>query len=1516
MLQPGEIAERIEALRPALTPTQAFRLTTIKDLVDDGRFLLRAALEAGDFPSDDSNAQDAFQDFRHKVNRAAERVGVDLRLELDARKTSPDTRHGWFAGNPAEKGLVDYTAKLSGRTGVTQAIASEVAEIGDSRRIRVYVSFSPTTGSTMRRAGEIVRQISEALRAQSGYCFEVASSRSTALGEDAGQALDRLSAEADVRVALISAEYLNSGDERRRGLASPDNVLAFALSALPVGDLDLAPLRRHDVSRLEKPWDHLKNPSQRAEYIHEIVRQTLITASRPYPGTGTGNEGEGSVLLTYMAERLHHRRQGESRHLVQSEAAETTLQESRLDVAGGPAGPPLRAVDRLIAWATDDSAGARRLCALLGDVGMGKTTTAKLFTQRLLDLHRQDAGVPMPVLFDLRDVRVTGLTEAMTLDHILDSALDATRPAGIPRDRLNSGTVRKLLARGDAVIVFDGLDEVLVHLTPHDRQLFTRQLWRVIVEDATTRMLLTCRTQYFRTIRDEITYFTGESRQGLRGDDYLALLMLPFREEQIRAYLVGNLDRDESAVDRFLETIAAVHDLPDLARRPITLRLIADQVEFIESAKLKGRTLRSVDIYSEVVDRWLARDQGKHTLTPDHKRLLMEEIAAGLWRSGQNAWTPGEVDDWLLAVLDKRPELRRYYRNHLPELWTADFRTATFLKREGDNFQFGHRSLFEYFLAQYLLHNLSSSEVDFEALDLPIPNTETLEFLGQSIASTSERERAAALASLRRIGRERRAGVSELALAYALNAHRRGYPHQSLDGVRLGGARLSSWQFGGEDRPLSMIGADFSAANLRKATFHNVALSEADFAEADLSSAEFHESNLTNSRWDSANATGTIMRRCSIGGIDFDGVKLHRTQLLFCLPSLAPRTGLLIAPAFRAIDQNPVRLNRFTGNTVSHAVAWSPDGTHIATGGFEYQSRVWIWDAETGQQIRHLPHDQPVTSLAWSPDNTHIATGGNSARIWNAETGQQIRHLPHDQPVTSLAWSPDNTHIATGGNSARIWNAETGQQIRHLPHDQPVTSLAWSPDNTHIATSTGAGDDIPAVRIWAAGTGREIRRFRHLEPVTSTAWSPDGIHIAATDDTGVTDVRHAATGEEVLLLMGEGSPVDATIWSPDGTRILTCSDTISIWNAGTGNLMINLSANRGLARTISWSPDGSRILTGGGADGTARVWDATTYRQLLELTTHGGWVSSATWSPDGTRILTGGGDNYDAWVWDAETGAQSHHLTELGWASATVWSPDSTRMLTCSPEDLVRVWDAGTGEQKFEIDIPTERIFTADWSPDGASIITAGNSRDGHSEKTTLRVFDSATGTLTRNVTELTGSVNSVAWSPDGKHIVVSVTNDTDDDSVQIWNVDTVEQTFRLTVGDDVAVAWSPDGTRILVSGDGVQIRNASTGELILVLDEESESVTAVAWSPDGTRILTGTSGTVRVWDAVTGEPSPQIIAYLTAKDVAVLDTKANKILGCTPDSWRWLGWNVLENGRIDRLPAETFGELPPLSTT
>ncbi len=65
-------------------------------------------------------------------------------------------------------------------------------------------------------------------------------------------------------------------------------------------------------------------------------------------------------------------------------------------------------------------------------------------------------------------------------------------------------------------------------------------------------------------------------------------------------------------------------------------------------------------------------------------------------------------------MLERRPDLQRHYRERVPDLWKADFRTATFLSRDGDTFSFGHRSRLEYFRAGYLCRALIETSATAE----------------------------------------------------------------------------------------------------------------------------------------------------------------------------------------------------------------------------------------------------------------------------------------------------------------------------------------------------------------------------------------------------------------------------------------------------------------------------------------------------------------------------------------------------------------------------------------------------------------------------------------------------------------------------------------------------------------------------------------------------------------------------------------------------------------------------------
>jgi WD40 repeat protein len=198
-------------------------------------------------------------------------------------------------------------------------------------------------------------------------------------------------------------------------------------------------------------------------------------------------------------------------------------------------------------------------------------------------------------------------------------------------------------------------------------------------------------------------------------------------------------------------------------------------------------------------------------------------------------------------------------------------------------------------------------------------------------------------------------------------------------------------------------------------------------------------------------------------------------DLLFAHPFSG--TTPVLSPAHLVPEQAMI-LNRSLYTYSKHigtvtAVAWSPDGQHIASSG-TLDSSVQVWDAYTGKLVflshSHekdlaifAPNPQRVDALAWSPDSTQIAAalGNDTVGVWSIETVDE-KFFPFTTTGISnaLAWSPDGSRIAavTGNIFVQVCSAMTGKLSDTYPgNTQAVLTLAWSPDGKHIASGGADG---------------------------------------------------------------------------------------------------------------------------------------------------------------------------------------------------------------------------------------------------------------------------------------------------------------------------------------------------------------------------------------------------------------------------------------------------------------------------
>jgi WD40 repeat protein len=181
--------------------------------------------------------------------------------------------------------------------------------------------------------------------------------------------------------------------------------------------------------------------------------------------------------------------------------------------------------------------------------------------------------------------------------------------------------------------------------------------------------------------------------------------------------------------------------------------------------------------------------------------------------------------------------------------------------------------------------------------------------------------------------------------------------------------------------------------------------------------------------------------------------------------------------------------------------AFSPDGKLIVVTG---NTAARLWDTATGQPFGPLLQHGGVRAVAFSPDGKTVLTGGQdgSARLWDVATGQPLgAPLKRLDNVGAVAFSPNGKSVLTGSDdyTARLWEVAAGRPLGPpLRHQAIVRGLAFSPDGQVLLTGSGDGTG----RLWAAATGQPLGPpLRHQAGVVSSvAFSPDGKTVVTGGD--------------------------------------------------------------------------------------------------------------------------------------------------------------------------------------------------------------------------------------------------------------------------------------------------------------------------------------------------------------------------------------------------------------------------------
>jgi len=296
------------------------------------------------------------------------------------------------------------------------------------------------------------------------------------------------------------------------------------------------------------------------------------------------------------------------------------------------------------------------------------------------------------------------------------------------------------------------------------------------------------------------------------------------------------------------------------------------------------------------------------------------------------------------------------------------------------------------------------------------------------------------------------------------------------------------------------------------------------------------------------------------------------------------------------------------------SVAYSPDGKTLAVadGPLDTPGTVTIWDLATRKVKATLDgHDRGVATVVFSPDGTMLASGGwdGTIRIWDVRTGEQRHLLAGLSGVTELAFSPDGKLLASAGegNVVTLWDALAGTEDSRLTDLRwPVQSVAFSPDGTLLVTGGGTLDNRPGgkgeVKVWDVATRTVVRSLEgHTLGVLAVAFTPDGAGLATGGLDETIRLWEVKSGQHRLTLGGLSNCVQALAFSRDG-RMLAWSGRndglVSLVDATTGTEVVRLIGHSSVVRGIAFAPDGLGLATGG-ADRTIKLWDVPAHEPSL-----------------------------------------------------------------------------------------------------------------------------------------------------------------------------------------------------------------------------------------------------------------------------------------------------------------------------
>lgn len=591
----------------------------------------------------------------------------------------------------------------------------------------------------------------------------------------------------------------------------------------------------------------------------------------------------------------------------------------------------------------------------------------------------------------------------------------------------------------------------------------------------------------------------------------------------------------------------------------------------------------------------------------------------------------------------------------------------------------------------------------------------------------------------------------------------------------------------------------------------------------------------------------------------------------------------------QAVD--PAEKNGGAHRALVQALAFSPDGTRMASGSFR---EVKIWRLERASSssaasqstaanrtaptdaalLKKIADSSKLTYLqsASSPDGSQIATAcaDGAVRVWDAKTAKLIVELrgsvAASQKIAALEWTIAAQTLEQAFQKSEITRIEAQEKaldellkkaneaIVAMKKVLPEKQKAAIPPTEAKGVAKKGLDDVTAKIAAAPGGKPDAELSKQLKAaqdklITATMAETSALAAVSAAESNVKDA------EDDVKRIADSKAANAKLLAAAAKAIDTSKATQDKASTELGGLRQTLAKSVVKPMAVTFSADAQRVAALF-EDGALRVWAVATGLPIEEsgsdVAPTVSLVSTADGSFIASRSVTVPAGGNSRWVLERTLGGEKDRSLFADRVNAVRFSPDGKTLATGGGElsrsgDII-LFDVATGKvTESWKERHGDAVLSLDFSPDGRLLAS------GAADKL-AKVTDIATGKQVNLFEGHTHHVMGVAFRADGRVLATAGAEGV----VLCWDMIQGERKKKIE-------GWSKEVTSVQYIGATNQIVTAAGDNRVRVVTDEGAEVRSIANLPDymqasvstpnGSTIIGGGEDSyLRVWDGTNGK--------------------------------------------------------------